>query len=45
MQALEKIAFGNYYHIYNRGVNGCNIFRENANYEYISAFNLSFEEN
>ena len=34
MQALEKIAFGNYYHIYNRGVNGCNIFRENANYEY-----------
>jgi REP element-mobilizing transposase RayT len=25
---------GNYYHIYNRGINSCNIFRENDNYEH-----------
>lgn len=25
---------GNYYHIYNRGINSCNIFRETDNYEH-----------
>ena len=25
---------GNYYHIYNSGINSCNIFRENDNYEH-----------
>lgn len=25
---------GNYYHIYNRGINSCDIFRENTNYEH-----------
>jgi putative transposase len=25
---------GNYYHIYNRGINSCDIFRENDNYEH-----------
>ncbi|MEI6348112.1 MAG: hypothetical protein WCP69_09225 [Bacteroidota bacterium] len=25
---------GNYYHIYNRGINSCDIFREPGNYEY-----------
>ncbi len=25
---------GNYYHIYNRGINSCNIFRDNDNYEH-----------
>ena len=24
----------NFYHIYNRGINGCPIFNETANYEY-----------
>ncbi|MGC3977180.1 MAG: hypothetical protein QM751_02450 [Paludibacteraceae bacterium] len=25
---------GKYYHIYNRGINGCDLFRDNENYEY-----------
>lgn len=28
------LEYGKYYHIYNRGINGCNLFRENENYEY-----------
>ncbi|MFA5328766.1 MAG: transposase [Prolixibacteraceae bacterium] len=28
---------GNYYHIYNRGIDSCNIFRENDNYEHFLA--------
>ncbi|WP_319503077.1 hypothetical protein [uncultured Draconibacterium sp.] len=28
------LEYGQFYHIYNRGVNGCNLFRENENYEY-----------
>ena len=34
MQKSEKLTFGRYYHIYNRGINGCNLFKENENYEY-----------
>lgn len=30
----EPLDFGNYYHIYNRGNNGINIFFEKENYEY-----------
>ncbi len=30
----EPLAFGNYYHIYNRGNNGIAIFFENGNYDY-----------
>jgi REP element-mobilizing transposase RayT len=30
----EPLNFGNYYHIYNRGNNGIDIFFENGNYEY-----------
>ena len=32
--ALLMMAFGSYYHIYNRGINSCNLFGETANYEY-----------
>jgi len=34
MQTIEKFTFGNFYHVYNKGVDGCDIFRENRNYEY-----------
>jgi hypothetical protein len=28
------LEYGQFYHIYNRGINGCNLFYENENYEY-----------
>ena len=28
------LEYGNFYHIYNRGINGCKLFYENENYEY-----------
>ena len=28
------LEYGKFYHIYNRGINGCNLFQENENYEY-----------
>jgi len=34
MQYLEFVLFGNTYHIYNRGINGCDLFREKENYDY-----------
>jgi putative transposase len=34
LQKIEKLVFGSYYHIYNRGINSCNIFKEPENYEY-----------
>jgi putative transposase len=34
MQQIEPLSFGNYYHIYNRGINSCNLFSEPDNYEY-----------
>jgi len=34
MQTFEPVVFGTYYHIYNCGINGINLFREDSNYEY-----------
>lgn len=31
---MQIIEFGRYYHIYNRGINSCNLFKENSNYEH-----------
>jgi len=31
---MQTIEFGRYYHIYNRGINSCNLFKENSNYEH-----------
>lgn len=28
------LEYGKFYHIYNRGINACNLFKENENYEY-----------
>lgn len=30
----QKLLYGSYYHIYNRGINSCNLFNESDNYEY-----------
>jgi REP element-mobilizing transposase RayT len=34
MQKIEPIVSGGFYHIYNRGINSCDLFTEPANYEY-----------
>ena len=34
MQKIEPLIAGNYYHIYNRGIDSCNLFKEPDNYEY-----------
>jgi len=34
MQKLELFTYGNTYHLYNRGINSCNIFKEEDNYRY-----------
>ncbi|SEP34663.1 hypothetical protein SAMN05444671_1047 [Flavobacterium sp. CF108] len=34
MHKIENLESGKYYHIYNRGINSENIFKENRNYEY-----------
>lgn len=34
MQPLEPLEFDKFYHIYNRGINGENLFKENLNYKY-----------
>jgi len=38
MQQIEKILKGRFYHVYNRGINSCNIFNETDNYYHF--FNL-----
>jgi len=30
----SALEYGNYYHVYNRGINSCNLFQENENYGY-----------
>ena len=34
MNQHELLERGSYYHIYNRGINGCRLFRETDNYSY-----------
>jgi len=34
MQQYEQLICGNYYHIYNRGINSCNLFYTSANYAH-----------
>lgn len=37
MQIVEQVDYGHFYHIYNRGVDSCNLFREPDNYKYFLA--------
>lgn len=34
MKTLASIKHGKYYHIYNRGINSCTLFRDYRNFEY-----------
>ncbi len=34
MEPYEHLICGSYYHIYNRGIDSCNLFREDENYAY-----------
>ncbi len=34
MQKFDQLEFGKYYHIFNRGINSCDLFRNNDNYHY-----------
>ena len=34
MNHTEPLDYGTFYHLYNRGNNGCDLFRETTNYEY-----------
>ena len=34
MESIEPLNYGNFYHIYNRGINSCNLFTKPDNYEY-----------
>jgi putative transposase len=34
MQQIQPLTYGKHYHIYNRGINGCNLFEGKDNFEY-----------
>jgi len=34
MQQFEQLTYRKFYHIYNRGINGCDLFKSKENYEY-----------
>jgi hypothetical protein len=34
MRIITPLEYGKFYHIYNRGINGEDLFRSNENYEY-----------
>lgn len=34
MQKIEKLEYGKYYHIYNRGINSCDVFKDAENFSY-----------
>ncbi len=34
MEKMELLEYGNYYHIYNRGINSCDLFIEKTNFKY-----------
>lgn len=34
MNNAIPLEYGKYYHVYNRGINSCELFSEKTNYEY-----------
>ncbi len=42
MSKTDPLEPGFYYHIFNRGIDGCDLFREPANYEYFFALYLKY---
>jgi putative transposase len=34
MQKIEQLEYGKYYHIYNRGINSCDLFKDAENFSY-----------
>ena len=34
MKTTEALKYGHFYHLYNRGINSCNLFNNSDNYEY-----------
>jgi putative transposase len=34
MNNTDPLVHGNFYHIYNRGINSCDVFKEPENYQY-----------
>jgi putative transposase len=34
VRIIEPLSYGNFFHIYNRGVDGCDLFRDKDNYEH-----------
>jgi len=37
MREITPLTYGDYFHIYNRGINGCDIFKSTSNYEHFLA--------
>jgi len=44
MQKIEPIEYGRYYHIYNRGINGTDLFTTNDNYSWFMALYFKYAE-
>jgi putative transposase len=34
MQQIQPLTYGKFYHVYNRGINGCDLFKGKDNFEY-----------
>ena len=45
MQKTEPLSYGKYYHIYNCGTDGCNLFRETKDYEHFLKIYENYIEN
>lgn len=44
MNTIQPLEYDSYFHIYNRGINGENLFRENSNYEHFLRLFIKYSE-